>query len=339
MIVVNHVKRLAGDATSSSTSEIGNTSLAYDGTSDNNLRYIGSNPNNYLLFNCSDYDNPSTSTCELWRIIGVINNIQTDENDLTQKESLIKIIRNDVIGSYSWDSSSFDSETNEINSGYGINEWSQADIKTELNDNYYNAQSGNCYNNSQNRTTLCDFTTTGLKNNQTRNMIQSVVWNTGTGNANNVNTFSFFASSYYDNERGDYTGKQCLSGIYCNDLIERTSKWYGKIALMYPSDYGYAVGGNTRNTCLSTELDSYDTNDCYLNDWIFKVNTNQWTITPYAYSSRANALLFVYSNGNINFAIASNISGIRPTLYLKSNIRVDSSNDDGSIEHPYKLKV
>ena len=47
--------------------------LAYDGTVDNNLRYIGRDPNNYVYFNCDDYDSPSSSTCELWRIIGIFN--------------------------------------------------------------------------------------------------------------------------------------------------------------------------------------------------------------------------------------------------------------------------
>src|SRR5574344_1562958 len=40
------------------------TEIVTDGTSDNNLRYIGATPNNYVSFNG-----------ELWRIIGVMNNI------------------------------------------------------------------------------------------------------------------------------------------------------------------------------------------------------------------------------------------------------------------------
>ena len=38
--------------------------LKFDDTSDKNLRYIGANPNNYVKFNN-----------ELWRIIGVFNNV------------------------------------------------------------------------------------------------------------------------------------------------------------------------------------------------------------------------------------------------------------------------
>ena len=32
---------------------------------DSNIRYIGANPNNYVYFNCSDYNNPTADTCEL----------------------------------------------------------------------------------------------------------------------------------------------------------------------------------------------------------------------------------------------------------------------------------
>ena len=92
--------------------------LEVDETTDKNLRYVGASPKNYLKFND-----------EIWRIIGVFNNITTiDEQGIEKKESLVKIVRNDSLGNYSWDSS--ESSTN---SGYGINEWSQADLMYELN--------------------------------------------------------------------------------------------------------------------------------------------------------------------------------------------------------------
>ena len=38
-----------------------------------NIRYYGANPNNYIYFNCDDYSNQTSSTCEVWRIIGVFD--------------------------------------------------------------------------------------------------------------------------------------------------------------------------------------------------------------------------------------------------------------------------
>ena len=89
--------------------------LEIDETADKNIRYVGASPKNYLKFND-----------EIWRIIGVFNNVTTiDEQGNEKTESLVKIIRNDSLGDYSWDSS-----ISTINSGNGINEWSQADLMT-----------------------------------------------------------------------------------------------------------------------------------------------------------------------------------------------------------------
>ena len=72
-------------------------------------RYIGANPNNYVRFNN-----------ELWRIIGVF-----DTDDGTGKiEKRIKIVRNESIGDYAW------------NSDYS-NEWSTATLNTILNTGSY----------------------------------------------------------------------------------------------------------------------------------------------------------------------------------------------------------
>ena len=38
-----------------------------------NVRYYGAAPNNYVYFNCDDYANPTSDTCELWRIRGVFD--------------------------------------------------------------------------------------------------------------------------------------------------------------------------------------------------------------------------------------------------------------------------
>ena len=66
-----------------------------------NIRYYGASPNNYIYFNCSDYSNQSSSTCEVWRIIGVFN-------------GKVKIMRGSQIGTYSWDNknTSTGAETN-----------------------------------------------------------------------------------------------------------------------------------------------------------------------------------------------------------------------------------
>ena len=127
-----------------------------------NVRYIGADPSNYVYFNCSDYNNPTADTCELWRIIGVFNNVTKSDGT---KENLVKIIRDESIGDIAWNSN-------------GVNDWSTATLQQNLNSGTY-------------------YTTT-LKNDTTRNAIEEVVWNLGGSSTNNDVTPSMF----YERERG-----------------------------------------------------------------------------------------------------------------------------------------
>ena len=281
-----------------------------------NIRYYGASPNNYVYFNCDSY--PSTN-CELWRIIGVF-------------DGKIKLMRNEIIGSYSWDTSA-----PSINSGYGVNEWSQADIMKLLNPDhesesvggslYYNSKSGTCYNNSKYATTSCNFTSTGIKNDTTRNMIAETTWNLG-----GWNTSDIYSNVMYEKERGTTTVSNPSDGI------TRATTWTGKIALLYPSDYGYATD---LSKCSQT-LVNYDSNTdsyaCRSNDWmysIFKTNSYNWLLT--SHSGYANTAFYVPSTGSVSYGNyrVSYARGVAPVLYLGSD--QDIVAGDGSQSNPYKL--
>ena len=281
-----------------------------------NIRYYGASPNNYVYFNCDSY--PSTN-CELWRIIGVF-------------DGKIKLMRNEIIGSYSWDTSA-----PSINSGYGVNEWSQADIMKLLNPDhesesvggslYYNSKSGTCYNNSKYATTSCNFTSTGIKNDTTRNMIAETTWNLG-----GWNTPDIYSNVMYEKERGTTVISNPSDGI------TRATTWTGKIALLYPSDYGYATD---LSKCSQT-LVNYDSNTdsyaCRSNDWmysIFKTNSYNWLLT--SHSGYANTAFYVPSTGSVSYGNyrVSYARGVAPVLYLGSD--QDIVAGDGSQSNPYKL--
>ena len=311
------------------TSDSCTYTLAYDGTSDNNLRYVGANPCNYVKI-----DN------EIWRIIGLMNNI---DDGTGKKETRIKLIRNESIGSYSWDTSE-----SSVNNGYGVNEWSQADLMKLLNPGYesesvggslyYNGGSGNCYYNYNNGTTSCDFTSSGLKTNL-KSLIDDTLWNTGTNGTNSYYSSSNgLASHFYDYERSSNTGKICTSGDFCNDTVARTTTWNGKIGLMYPSDYGYATsGGSTSNrtSCLGKELSSYS--DCMKNDWLLDTNTNdwQWTLSPHANSIYADRVFHVYTSGSVGNYYANHSWAVRPSVYLISKTSI--LGGEGTLENPYEI--
>ncbi len=287
--------------------------LKFDGTVDNNLRYIGSNPNNYVQFNN-----------ELWRVIGVFNNI---DDGTGTKETRLKIIRNEPIGEYSWDNKA--SGTGSSTSSYGSNDWSDSALKIVLNEGaYWNRTSGECPYGQNGATTSCDFSTNGLTE-EAKAMISNAKWNLG-GTASYTSSSNGLASHWYTYERGT----EVYSG--------RPTEWIGKIGLMYPSDYGYATaGGSTTNreTCLKTALYNWDgssVSDCKNNDWLYDSSNYQWTLTPH---SRGSDVVFsVVSDGHVFSSFASRADfAVSPALYLSSNVKI--SGGDGSQSNPYQLSL
>ncbi len=260
---------------------------------DNNIRYIGANPNNYVYFNCSDYNNQSDSTCEKWRIIGVFKNMTKEDGS---KADLVKIIRDDSLGNIAWASNG--------------NDWSKASLQTTLNGEYYNGT----------------YATGALKNDTTRNAIESVIWNLG----GTASYDSALASYWYGYERG--------TDVYSG----HATTWTGKIGLMYPSDYGYATSGNSttdRATCIATRL-AYEgwneASDCKNNDYLYKSSYDQWTLAP---NSSSPGYVFVVHNAGFVYSDGVYYTfGVRPAAFLKSNILL-SGVGDGSSNFPYQLKV
>ena len=291
--------------------------LEVDETTDKNLRYVGASPKNYLKFND-----------ETWRIIGVFNNITIiDEQENEKTESLVKIVRNDSLGDYySWDSS--ESSTND---GYGINEWSQADLMYELN----------CDGKS---TKYCrDDITEGYLSNLTTG---STTWYNGSNNAKNgiykysknIRSLSIdkVAKVRWNTSRAKY-GASVLDSYNKersttlistpSDNVPRTNTWKGKIALIYPSDYGYA---STDQACRS----GLGSTNCKNENWLFN-SANQWTLSPA--SAFASSVFFVHSDGNVGSNIAYSTFGVRPVLFLKSDVVIAGGTGE-SIENAYTLE-
>ena len=281
--------------------------LAYDEA--NNLRYIGANPNNYVSFNN-----------ELWRIIGVFS----EDTHGVSGQKLIKIIRNESIGNYSWDNKP--RGTGSSTSGYGSNDWSDSTLQAVLNSGaYWNRASGTCPSGQNGATTNCDFSSTGLTE-EAKSMIATVTWKLG-GTASHTSASNGLASHFYGYERG--------TTVYSG----RPTTWSGKVALMYPSDYGYATsGGSTTNreACLAKELYNWgSSSDCYTNDWLYDSSTTQWTLTPR--TSISNNVFNVWSTGSVTFSSAGFSYVVRPSVYLTSNVKI--LGGDGTSNSPYTLEV
>ena len=289
--------------------------LKKDNTPDQNIRYYGSNPNNYVLFNN-----------ELWRIIGVFGNN-------------VKLVRSESLGSLSWDSSE-----STINGGFGINQWGErkdtsgniyegADLQVYLNKMYYGGDTTiTCYGSANNGTKTCP---TGTIDETSKALIDSHIWNTGAVNWNDVynsTTSSYDTVEFYKAERGTTNGKICSSGNNCNDTVERTTEWTGYIALPYITDYAYA---SSENDC-NTKMVQSPTYKCKNNNWMQR-STWAWYLSPYAVAAGAFDVWDVNSNGSVSNGTAANSNAVAPSIYLKSNVLIESGT--GTSSNPYELSL
>ena len=295
--------------------------LKIDNTSDANIRYYGSNPNNYVSFNN-----------ELWRIIGVFGNN-------------VKLVRKDSLGKLSWDSSE-----SSVNSGWGVNEWSQADLQVYLNKMYYGGTTVTCFGDWKNTTTTCP---TNRLDDASKTLIDNHTWNTGAPNYKelyNSTTETLDTVEFYKAERGNETGKICNGGDYCNDTVERTTEWTGYVALPYATDWAYA---SSESDCETNMFAGYDATassfgeaianmTCKKNNWMHYGSTLSdafWVLSPDKSFESSFGSLVVYGIG----AVSASLDGtaephfVIPSIYLKNNVQIISGT--GTSGDPYILKL
>ena len=291
--------------------------LKKDNTEDKNIRYYGANPNNYVRFNN-----------ELWRMIGIFGNN-------------VKLIRNDRLGWLSWDTSE-----STVNSGYGINQWGEskdtsgniyegADLQVYLNKMYYGGIEVTCYNDLNNTKTTCPKDSNGNfleLDDVAKNLIDNHTWNIGAMRyISRTNTLTF-----YQAERGSVHGKSsCSSGNQCNDTIIRTTEWTGYVGLPYVTDWAYASSEGICETNMATQ-DSSNNYICKNNNWMQK-SILAWYLLPVAISDNASIVWNVVGVGNFDDDNAARQLYVFPTIYLKSNVIIESGN--GSTSDPYVLKL
>ena len=277
--------------------------LKKDNTSDENIRYYGANPNNYVSFNN-----------ELWRIIGVFGNN-------------VKLVRKDSLGSLSWDSSEAS-----VNSGGGVNEWSTSALKNYLNTMYYGGTSVTCYDGQYKKEVTCP---TNKLDDASKTLIDNHTWKTGAPireTLHDSTTNSLDTVEFYKAERGTVNGKICTRGLWCNDTVNRTTTWTGYVALPYITEWAYASSENDCNTM----IDQSSTYKCKNNNWMHRGDST-WYLSPGADSGRASLVWSVNGAGEAYRDSASNSNGVAPAIYLKSNVLIESGN--GREDTPYTLKA
>ena len=171
----------------------------------------------------------------------------------------------------------------------------------------FNLQEGvsNIFTNSYIRnTTLADYTTSAYKH-----TTSFKIYIGGT------NTTQYTASTLYSNER--------------------TSNIIGEVALMYPSDYGYAVLASDCARTIPIDNGGYNTvSACYNNNWLFhsalSETYGQWLISPYS----SNFVFNISSTGYADGYYMTTECLYNPVMALKSDVQVTGS---GTQSDPYVI--
>ena len=302
---VNSIEYNLAPSVSLMNDRLGSVSTLIDS---GNIRYYGSSPNNYIYFNCDDYTNQTSSTCETWRIIGVF-------------EGKVKIMRGSQIGSLAWDQ---DKNIDSSKTTYD-NDWSTSSLQVLLNTSYLNRTANVTYYSGSRgtTTTIVSTSTIGIKD-STRDMISESMWYLRGWNSSSV-----YSDQIYNYER--------TTGSVYNETT-RDKSWTGKIALAYPSDYGYAAD---LSQC-TIQLSSYNDSTCTSNNWMKTIITNNggnpgWLLT--SHSGYSYYAWLVYSSGNVrdyNYTGTYDAYGAAPVLYLNSNISI-KEDTNGTTSNPFKL--
>ena len=299
---------LATNATNPANSEYnattkGNMFVFTHGEAPNQVtetRYIGDAPKNYVKFNC---DNDGTN-CETWRILGVFD----VEDGQGHTEQRMKLVRG----------SDF-TTTMVFNSSFN-NDWTVSPLNTFLNGDYYNRTG--------------DAATYGLKA-SARNIIGDAKYYLGAVSVDwNATAPYGTTEKIYGEERGATVCGACNS-----DTTKLT--WTGIVGLMYPSDEYMVYGNGVNATC-------YDNpNGCSVTNaqagWVYKSNILEgqsspsytWLLSSYAGGSFI--VLGANSGGGLSIYDSRGSLGVRPVVYLKSNIKI--ADGTGEVGSPYTLEA
>ncbi len=283
-----------------------------DDDPDNNARYIGAEPANYIWFNCDNYDKPSVDSCERWQIIGSFKGAKkVNEDGSTTQQNLVKIIRNTPIGNIPWNNK-------------GTNDWMTATLQINLNNEYLREEDNGSWIMSEENIKNSGGNPPSKSSNyksitsSTLNMIENVVWNLG---------------------GIDYTATNSLKDLYTfeNSVAEdETSIWQGKIALIYGGDVAYAFGGDTKDSCLQSKYNSISS-ECKLTNWFMSQHPTGgsnciWLLSRTAGIWGAKTLYGVFGGDGTRYGHT-----IYPSLYLTHETRIISG--DGTYENPYIINT
>ena len=279
--------------------ENGTTVLQDDGTVDKNMRFIGANPNNWVIFNG-----------ENWRIIGVFNS-----NSHGMDEDLVKIERAEHLDTLmAWNSNT-------------QNNWTTSSLKNYLNGEYYN---GLTNNNSQSMIKEVIWKLGGIEGDKSY-WIASRFYTRERGTTvypGNATTWKgkialSYASDYLyatsGNGTDDYSRNKCLD--YYATMPDNTTNSFWKTTS--------SLGECSDNSWLTKKKISISNSNRM---WTLTHRSGNQNYAMRVIKSNSGGVFGNQSD-------VTNLDVIYPALYLKSSVICTNCNeaDVGSSTNPFEL--
>ena len=117
--------------------------------------------------------------------------------------------------------------------------------------------------------------------------------------------------------------------VYNNDLAtqiegEKSYKWNGEVGLISESDY---INANSdMNTCGTHSKYNSNYTTCRNTNWMYISGTYWYSLSPIAHDS--DAVFYVYTAGSFTNVTARYSGGVRPAVYLTSNLFLSGSGTE-----------
>ena len=149
-----------------------------------------------------------------------------------------------------------------------------------------------------------------------KEMVENAIWRIGGGES-----ASYTSSKMYDFEKRNpgYNSSSALANGY--------------IGLMSVSDYGYA----SSECYKSKSFSDYNDTLCTSTNWLYMSNSiwdTVWFITP---STSSTSVWVMYGGGHAGPTPPTNTNIVIPSLYLKSNVKVNGGT--GTSSDPYTISM
>ena len=288
---------------------------------DDGIRYVGTNPNNYICFGTTDKDECTSDTDKyMYRIIGIF-----EDSNGTQH---LKLIKKEALNTaYQWHS---DYQTDV--------DWDESDLYKGINGEYFATNSEYSYMQDSawnNLITTWNYTATNTKSYS--NYLEKGTY--GLHYALNI------GETIYLHEMNKNIKKNCLafnmatsSGIDTDCNVGEWENVLVKMGLMYIGDYFLSLGSSalmyisgSNNSTLKTGWMHISNND---ND---SISENEWTMTRYDTDSVVFYSYHILSLGNVAINSVGNSYSVRPVFYLESDTKLKEGN--GTIDNPYTIET